>query len=664
MPAQSPPLDLLREANHDLRRVVLDNGMVLLIKQDRSAPVVAIQIWVGVGSIHEGDYLGAGMAHYLEHMIFKGTTTRGPGEISRTIDDAGGRINAYTAHDRTVFYCDLPAHNWHIGLDVLTDAVMNASLPEDEWKREIDVILREFAMGYDSPPRVHSKLLWETAFRVHPYRHPVIGYEDIFRTINRDHLFDFINRHYTPDNMITVVVGDIDPDDVEAFLRNAYADFARRKRPPVVLPSEPPQQSPRLARATGPYQISRLHMAYHTVPLGHPDVPALDILADILGQGRSSRLYQRFRDDLHLVHSISAWSHNPQYAGLFGIHAVFDPQREDELIPLLIEKIASLHETDFTHEEIEKARRNQLVHQLSSLQTMSGRASSFGAGEYYTGDPRFAETYLQQLSHVTAADLQRVARAYLREPNRTLALLTPPPPAPEASAPTSSLDLSIHRLELENGTPLIVREDNRLPFVHVALVLGGGLLSETEEQAGITQLMADLLTRGTLHRSAAEIAHQTESRGATFTSFSGRNTFGLLGTSLTEDAPFLIDLMLESLREPAFDTASIERQRAAQIAAVRQQAEQPMTVAQEVLRNALFPGHPYRWTTAGREPALASITRDDLLHYAQQHLLAGNLSIAVFGNITPDHARDLVAPSLRDLPSGTLARTPRNFPPP
>ena len=127
------PVAALRRSNEGVRRILLDNGMVGLIKRDASAPVAAVQIWVGTGSVHEEDHLGAGLSHYMEHMIFKGTPTRGPAEITKAIDEAGGEINAYTAHDRTVFHADLPSKSWKVGVDVLGDAVMNAHFPEDEW---------------------------------------------------------------------------------------------------------------------------------------------------------------------------------------------------------------------------------------------------------------------------------------------------------------------------------------------------------------------------------------------------------------------------------------------------------------------------------------------------------------------------------------------------
>jgi zinc protease len=645
-------LEILRESNARLRRIVLDNGMVCLIKPDASAPVVAVQIWVGSGSIHEGPWLGAGLSHYMEHMIFKGTTTRGPSEIAKAIDDAGGEINAYTAHDRTVFYADLPARNWRVGVDVLADAVMNASLPEDEWEREKEVILREFAMGRDSPEREISKLLWSTAYRVHPYRFPVIGHEDIFRTMTRADLEAYYRLHYVPDNMIVAVVGDIDPDEVEAHLRAVFKNFTRRARPAETLPAEPPQVAPREARQVAPVELARLAMAWHTVPLDHPDAAALELLAMLVGQGRSSRLEARLKERERLVHEIGAWSFTPRDRGLFAISATFDPEKEAEVRRALDEELASWVHGDFSDAEIEKARRNVLVAELDDLQTMSGQAANYASGEFYTGNPRFAEIALAEIERVTAEQIRDVVKRYLNPNQRTTVILSPLPDTREKTTEGQAPSLSFHRVVLPNGIPLIVREDHRLPFIHAAAVFGGGLLSEDPTKIGITDLMANLLTRGTKRRTAEEIAATIEKLGATLDSFSGRNSFGLTATMLSEDAETVLALVAECLLEPAFDHTEVEKQRALQIAAIRRLREQPMQIAQETLCGMLFPSHPYRFHPSGTLDTVQRLTPDDVRAHHARLANRSNLVLSIFGDITREKAEQLAARLFAEIPSG------------
>ena len=673
----SSPLDVLRQSNETLRRFTLDNGMVCLLKEDRSAPVMSIQIWVGTGAMHEGEDLGAGLSHYMEHMIFKGTATRGPTDITKQIDEAGGDINAYTSNDRTVFYADLPSRNWKVAVDVLSDAVMNASLPEAEWEKEKEVILREFAMGYDDPDRVMNKLLWDTAFRVHPFRVPVIGYEEVFRTMTRDHLEAFRDRHYVPDNMIVAIVGDIDASEVEAYLRNVFASFARKARSPVIVPQEPPQMAPREARKTGPYNVSRLQWAYHTVGLSHPDAPALDILAAIVGQGRSSRLVREVKENQKLVFDIDGWSYTPKDPGLFGISAVFDPARETEVIAAILAQVEAWPSTGFTDEEIAKAKRQMLVSELHSLQTSSGQASSYASGEFYAGNPRFSETYLARMEAVDDPTLRRVATTYLRPENRTLTILAPTQDVAAATTAEGMDPLAgLKKLTLSNGIPLIVREDHRLPFVNICAVVGGGLLAENELNNGVTQLMSDLLTRGTKARTSDEIAETMESLGASLAPFAGRNSFGIAAQGLSADASVVVETMADCLLNSVFPEAELAKQKEIQIASIRQQKEQPMYLAQESLRAQLFPGHPYRFTPTGNEASVSNLTRDAIIQHYESLVSASNVAISIFGDITADEARALAekafaemprravnnaarAPALPELPSRNVAYEPR-----
>ena len=647
------PLEALHRSNEGVRRVLLDNGMIALIKRDASAPVVAVQIWVGTGSVHEEEHLGAGLSHYMEHMIFKGTPTRGPAEITKAIDEAGGEINAYTAQDRTVFHADLPGTKWKIGVDVLTDAVMHACFPEEEWEREKEVILREFAMGYDSPEREMNKLLWSTAFRVHPYRLPVIGYEEIFRTITRDDLLVFFRRHYVPDNMIIAVVGDVDVAEVEGYLRTVVAPFTRRSRAPVQVPREPPQVAPREGRKTGIYEITRGTMAWHTVDLSHPDAPALDVLASVVGQGRSARLEVELKERRQLVHSIDAWSFTPREPGLFGLSFTCAPEKETAVLSALEEQITSWLNQPFGEDEMAKARRQTLVQELAQLQTASGQASSYASGEFYAGNPRFSEIYLQRLQAITPERLREVAARYLTPENRSLAVLSPEiaPSATNVVAATEP-ELNVQRIELSNGVPLLVREDRRLPFVYATVAFTGGLLAETATNNGAFALMSELLTRGTKKRTAEQLAIEVESLGASLSSFSGRSSFGMHGQALTGDRQLLMELLADCLLHPEFPAEELEKQRTLQLAGLRQQREQPMYVAQKALRESLFPDHPYRWDAAGQESSVSRLTRDNLVALHGLYVGRSNMAISIFGDISAQEAVALAETYLGQIPEG------------
>ncbi|OVE76203.1 hypothetical protein BVX97_02095 [bacterium E08(2017)] len=654
-------LEVLKESNQSLVRFTLDNGMTCLVKEDHSAPVVSIQFWIGTGAIHEQEYLGCGISHAIEHMIFKGTEKRKPGDISKEISNAGGRINAYTGYDRTVFHTDLPSRNWKIGLDVLSDALMNTAFPEEEWIKEKDVILREIAMGYDNPDSVLLKLHMDAAFSIHPYKYPVIGYEDTFKTLEQKDLVAFYKRNYVSDNIIAVIVGDIDATEVSAALKETFKEFKRKPRAPIVLPVEPEQVSPRFERKTGDYKISRFYYSFPTVPIHHPDSALLDIIAIITGQGKSSRLSQKIKEELQLAHHINAWSYTPKESGMFGISGRFDPEKEAELLRAIDDEVKSWTEKNFTKKEIKKAKRRLLNSELTALQNMGGQADSYASGEFYASDPRYAEQYIAQINRVTASELRDAVKRYFVPERKTTSILSPDTeetmPASEAKDSRASSPSTIHKLP--NNVRVIVREDNKLPFVNICIAGKGGLLSENESNVGITALMSELLTRGTKARTAADIATDTESLGASISSFSGMNSFGLKAKSLSVDAEIIMRLLSDCLLNSQFPISEIEKQKQLQYAKIDQSTESPLYVAGKQLRELMYSGHPYQWDPVGTKATVRSLTRDALIKHAKHHIVSDNIVISVSGNIAETEALQLIKKFFSGIPRGTLAQKKR-----
>src|ERR1017187_3488555 len=328
-----------------VKLTTLDNGLVIIVREDHSAPVVSAQAWAMAGSIHEGKWLGAGMSHVLEHMLFKGTTTRPGSRIDQEVQEAGGYMNAYTSFDRTVFHIDVPNTGAKVAIDILCDIMQNATLPPGELAKEQQVILREMDMNVDDPGRRASRRLFETAYTRSPYRLTVIGYPDIFNELKPEDIRGYYTEKYAPNNVFYVVTGDIKNDDVVAQIREAYAKSKAKAMPPMVLPEELKQTAAREIVEEAPIELGHLHFAWHIPELRHPDVPALDVLAVLLGSGRSSRLFQQVREKAGLVHHVDAWTYSPGNPGLFGIRAIVDadkfmPARDAILAEL--EKVKSM----------------------------------------------------------------------------------------------------------------------------------------------------------------------------------------------------------------------------------------------------------------------------------------------------------------------------------
>ena len=259
----------------------LANGLNVLVQPDFTAPVVSIQFWCATGSIHEGAWLGAGMSHLLEHLMFKGTPTRGNSQMAQQIQDLGGHLNAYTSFDRTVYHVDLPSDHALPALEILGDSVFNSTLPVEEYDREMEVIRREFAMGRDNPDSELGRLIFQTAFTRHPYRHPVIGYLDLFNQIGRDDVAAYYQARYAPQNLTLIVCGAVEPETIFKHATELLEKYPRRRLADIYIPGEPKQERRRELRQPFATQLSRVAIAFPIGGLSDPDTPALDLLATL-----------------------------------------------------------------------------------------------------------------------------------------------------------------------------------------------------------------------------------------------------------------------------------------------------------------------------------------------------------------------------------------------
>ncbi len=636
----------------------LPNGLTVIVQIDRSAPVASVQAWCGTGSVDENAHLGAGLSHILEHMLFKGTTTRTPNAIAQAVQDQGGYVNAYTSFDRTVYWIDVPQEGVASALDILADAMMNSTLPAAEYVKEQEVIRREFAMSHDDPDRMVGQLMFKTAYQRHPYRLPVIGDIQVFDQLTQADVTAYYQARYVPNNLTFVVVGDVDAGQIYAQLAEYFKSYPERSLQPVYIPAEPPQSGRREVNEEFPTELTRLALAWHIPGLTHPDVPALDLLATVLGDGRSSRLYRQVREEAGLAFGLGAFSYTPGDPGLLGVDATVEPENRVAAEQLILQIVAELAEQGASAAELAKAKKIVLSHSLGGLTTMRGQASDLGANWLVTRNLNFTREYLEAVQKVALADLQRVAATYLVEENLTVVSLNPR--GTMALKTTEAVTVSageIEKFQLSNGLRLLVREDPRLPLVSMVAVFRGGLLAETPETNGITRLLAKTLLKGTVTRTAEQIADTIEAVGGSIGSDAGNNSFSVSLDVTQPDLRLGAELFSDVLLHATIPEKGVAREKEAQLAAIRDDEERLTSVARNLLRAALFPGHPYALRPRGTPASLASLSRDDLLAFRDRLLVAGNGVISVFGNVRAAEVKEIFEQTLARMTPGELALT-------
>jgi zinc protease len=404
-------------------RHVLGNGIPVVIQEHRGSDVVALQLWVRAGARDE-TAAELGLAHYLEHMLFRGTTSRPGGFVERDVEGVGGRMNAGTSWDYTFYYVTLPSRRLVPGLEMLADIAINASLDREVLEKEKEVVLEEMRLGEDNPRRRLGRQLYTQLFDGHPYGRHIIGTPELVRGLTRETLGGFYRRHYVPEAFAVVVVGAVDP---EQALATAAATFGRLPRGGVPrLPAAPPPAfRPQRQELPHPGTHAHLGLAWPAPRLDHADTPALDLLVSILGRTRSSRLVQSLREREGLVVSVSAGFSALEAAGGITVSAQLPPANLARAEAQILAEIRRVREAGVTDAELRRAVTAAEAEHEFETETAEGRARALGRAEtIWTIEDELA--YVSRIRSVTATQVRAVARRYL-DPDRYARLALVPP---------------------------------------------------------------------------------------------------------------------------------------------------------------------------------------------------------------------------------------------
>ena len=413
----------------------LENGLRVLVQDDPRNPIVAVQVFYRVGSRNERP--GAtGLAHFLEHMMFKGTPTYGRGQISRLIEENGGRENAYTTKDLTSYYTNIAADKLDLVLRIEADRMRHLLLDAAEIDSERKVVMEERRMrSEDDPDGLVSEAMSSLAFVAHPYRWPIIGWMSDIARINRTELRAFYDTYYLPNNAIVVIAGDVRAPAALAMVRRHFAGVPRGPAPPPVTAVEPPAiDERRLVVRREQAQLPVVNIAWHVPNHTSPDAPALELLSTLLSSGRASRLYQKLVYEKRMVLGAGGdYSYFSLDPSLFWFYAAPLPGQAPEAVEqALLAEIERLKQEVVPEEELARARNQIEASFVWEQDSVFSRASALGRFEML-GSWRLFDDYLPRLRAVTAADLQRVARTYFALDRKNVSILLPLEPAAPAS---------------------------------------------------------------------------------------------------------------------------------------------------------------------------------------------------------------------------------------
>ena len=663
-----------QQRSDNVVKYILDNGLTVVLQENHAAPVVAMYVWVKAGSASETDQ-EAGIAHVHEHMLFKGTERRGVGEIAREVESSGGDINAFTSWDHTVYYLVLASRFFSTGLDILADAIQHSAFDPEELEREKEVVLEEIKRGNDIPRQVLHKSIFETAYQVHPYRRPVIGFESVVKNFTRQQILDFYKKWYVPNNMVLVIVGDFSLAEAKPLIVQAFEDFQNKSLPSSSPPAEPPQTSFQGTVLRDEINEAYYSLVFHIPSISHEDVYPLDVLSIILGQGESSRLYQRVKAEKDLVYSISSFAYTPRDPGVLMIGGTFSPEKSEAATKEILLVTYRLKNELVSLSELEKAKVIIESDSIYDRETVQGQARKFGYYEALLGNPDFEEEYLRRISMVTPEEIQEVARKYFTTQNLTAGIMLPTDKNPgldtdrlrslaeqaeneikelRVQEQASSTEKKIIKQVFPNGLHLIVRQNSQVPIVAVQVAFLGGLRFENPSNNGINNFMAEMLTKGTTTRTAAEIAHEIESMAGEIDGFSGKNSFGLTGVFLSRNFDRGMEIFADILRNSTFPEEELEKKRTDILAAIRQMEDNLPHMAYRLFAQNLYHVHPYRMDVIGTKESIQSLTQSDLRNYFETNRVPSRMSMSVVGDIDPQSVTSTVEKLFGDLPPETI----------
>ncbi len=644
----------------------LNNGMNLIVDEVHSAPVASVRFYVRAGSVREQEFTGAGVSHYLEHLIGKGSPTRTAEEIDNLQEEMGNQTNAYTTSDHTCYYITSASRYVDQMIEIIADYLFNPLLDEKDIETQRQIILREMAMGDDDPSRQIYYLLTQTMFRIHPARYRTIGYPKRFKQITRDDLVKYHARSYTSDNVVVVVVGDVHTDSVFETLEKCLAGVQRTGTVIPALPTEPTQTGERRAEEIAPgLARAYLAMGFHTVDLFHPDLYALDVLDYILSSGGSSRLVSRIREQQGLVDSIGSYSLTPAYgAGRFVITSTLDEKNLAAAEKAILDELAEVKTKLVGKAELMRAKKqkqSELVYTHGSVESWAG---TLGTDYLSTGDVNFSKHYVEGIGKVTVQDIKRVANTYFTQTNRTVAVRRPGKTQPgEQAGPKAVERPKTLKSKLANGITVLTQEDHTAPMVTVQASFLGGLRYEIKDTAGAGRVLAAMLKRGTSTRSRIQIAQTLDNMGASISIGSGRNSFNADGQALSGDLNTLLSLMADCIRNPSFPEDELNRVKELTLAGIKARQEDVEQIAMYLMLGRLFEGHPYAMDPIGTEESVRRIDRESLLAHHGRICNPRGMVLSIYGDVSRDSALELAEKYFADWEPGDAQAVALSMPP-
>jgi zinc protease len=660
---------------------VLENGLTIIAKRVAS-PVAAVRGYAMTGGVYEGKWLGGGLSHLLEHLVAGGTNGRRTEAQNRDLlQSLGNNSNAYTTDNHTCYFVNTTGDKMEQAVDLVTGWMLTATITPAEYAREYEVVQRELEMGKGEPSTQIEYLANLNRYRMSPARVPVIGYQEVIQGLSRDDVYSYYRLAYQPNNLVFSVAADLDPETMVAAVRKHVNDAPAGRVFDRDLPTEPPVSSPRTVVATFPkLGQAKLQLGFPSIPLEHPDLFALDLLATVLASGESSLLVEELRDKRQLVSGVYASSWTPTYdAGTFTVAMELDPDKVAAATDAALELLESVKKDGVSPERLAAGKTQIKVARVKRLQTSEEIAASMAEDFLSTGDPHFSDRYVAGVAGVTDYRIKQVARKYF---NRNKLLTTALLPAeyvgaagmPKAeellrrAAPTTRAVAEnpasdVKRVELPDGTILLIKRISTSPLVSMQMYATGGLTTEDAETNGIGNLTMQMLARGTKTRSAQQIAEFFDSTGGDFDAACGNNEWSWTASCLKDDFAKTFEVYADVISNPAFADGELANMKQRIVAQIQGQDAEWQSQAFRFFKQKFYGplNSPYQFVAVGSEPNVNGFAAPQLREWYEKKVLQSRRVLAIYGDMDPAAVEASVRKSLSSLPKSPGESAPADL---
>ncbi|HEX7077499.1 MAG TPA: pitrilysin family protein [Candidatus Eisenbacteria bacterium] len=662
----------------DFEKYTLPNGLEVILREDHRLPNVAVNIWYHVGPANETEGR-TGFAHLFEHMMFQSSGHVGEDQIWKYLEGAGASfINGSTDFDRTNYLEDMPASGLEMALwlesdrmGFLLDRLTGPSLANQQ-----DVVRNERRQSIENAPyQLAEEEMWHQLFpKGHPYYADVIGSHEDVQAAKLEDVKEFFRRYYCPNNASLVIIGDIDKAKTKAMVQKYFGTLPRGADVPPITATTPPITSEKRLALTDNVQLPHLNMGWITSPIFKPGDADAVVAANILGQGKASRLYKALVYDKQVAQSVSVDQQSLQLGSVFTISVTLKPdQKPDDVAKLVdaeLDRFASEGPTQAEVDASQNAIYSQMVFSLEQIGGFDGLADRFNRYNQFLHDPGYLNKDMARYAAVTPASVKAFAQAQLKKDARVVIsvmpgekIRPPDPPAPPKPEETEKPVVSAEpwrntppsigaasqaklpapkRFALPNGLSVYVVESHNLPLVSCDLVLRSGSGIDPKDAPGLAGFTSAMLDEGTTTRDALAIANQIHALGASLGTGSSVDGSSADVSSLKQNAPAAMSILADVVIHPAFPESEMGRVRSQRLTQLLQQRDQTFGTAVRVMNACLFgPTHAYGHTVLGTEAALSKISRADIETFYKNYYSPKNTALVMVGDVTEAEAKKL-----------------------